>query len=122
MLMLSATKKLLYYELWQSKFIGLHGWAMFSLVGLLLSLMCYREKLPLTMKSCLYPLIGDCIFGWIGEVIDVISIMCTLFGVCTSLGIGARQVSMGLSLIDSSINSDDITLQVYSKSRMYFSL
>ena len=85
---------------------------MFSLVGLLLSLMSYREKLPLTMKSCLYPLIGDCIFGWIGELVDVISIMCTLFGVCTSLGIGARQVSMGLSLIDSSINSDDIKIQV----------
>lgn len=91
---------------------GLHGWAMFSLVGLLLSLMCYREKLPLTMKSCLYPLLGDCIFGWIGEIIDVISIMCTLFGVCTSLGIGARQVAMGLSLIDSSIDSYDIKLQV----------
>ena len=96
-------------------FKGLHGWAMFSLVGLLLSLMCYRENLPLTMKSCLYPLIGDCIFGWIGELVDVISIMCTLFGVCTSLGIGARQVSMGLSLINSNINSDDITIQVKIK-------
>ena len=74
--------------------------------------MSYREKLPLTMKSCVYQLIGDCIFGWIGELVDVISIMCTLFGVCTSLGIGARQVSMGLSLIDSSINSDDIKIQV----------
>ena len=67
------------------------------------------------MKSCLYPLIGDCIFGWIGELVDVISIMCTLFGVCTSLGIGARQVSMGLSLINSNINSDDITIQVKIK-------
>ena len=94
---------------------------MFSLVGLLLSLMCYREKLPLTMKSCLYPLLGDFIFGWIGEIIDVISIMCTLFGVCTSLGIGARQVAMGLSLIDSSIDSDDIKLQVRSsKSKTFF--
>ena len=103
-----------------SIFSGIHGWAIFSLVGLLLSIMSYREKLPLTMKSCFYPLIGDGIFGWMGDFVDVFSIMATLFGVCTSLGIGARQVAMGLSLIDSSIDSDDIKLQVrISKSNIF---
>ena len=74
--------------------------------------MSYREKLPLTMKSCFYPLLGDNIFGWIGDFIDVFSIIATLFGVCTSLGIGAKQVAKGLEIIHTSINAEDTTLQV----------
>ena len=74
--------------------------------------MSYCEKLPLTMKSCFYPLIGDAIFGWIGDFIDVFSIMATLFGVCTSLGLGARQVAKGLSVLSSSIDAESIPLQV----------
>ena len=93
-------------------FSGIHGWAIFSMVGLLLSLMSYREKLPLTMKSCFYPLIGDGIFGWIGDFIDVFSIMATLFGVCTSLGIGAKQVAKGLAVLHAGIDAEDTTLQV----------
>ena len=92
--------------------LGLHGWAMFAVVGLLLSILAYRENLPLTMKSCFYPLIGDCIFGWIGDVIDVISILATLFGVCTSLGIAARQVNMGLYVVFPTVDSENTTIQV----------
>ena len=66
----------------------------------------------MTMKSCFYPLIGDRIFGWMGDVIDVVSIMSTLFGVCTSLGLGARQLNFGLSIIIPEIVPDDITIQV----------
>ena len=66
----------------------------------------------MTMKSCFYPLIGDRIFGWIGDLIDVLSIMSTLFGVCTSLGMGARQLNFGLSLMSDSIAADDILVQV----------
>ena len=93
-------------------YTGLHGWAMFAVVGLLLAILAYRENLPLTMKSCFYPLIGDCIFGWIGDVVDVISIMGTLFGVCTSLGIASRQVNLGLSILNSSIDPSSVTIQV----------
>ena len=93
---------------------GLHGWAMFAVVGLLLGVLAFREDLPLTMKSCFYPLIGDCIFGWIGDVIDVISILATLFGVCTSLGIAARQVNMGLYVVFPSVDSENTTIQVGS--------
>ena len=93
-------------------FLGIHGWAIFSLVGMLLAIMSYREKLPLTMKSCFYPLIGDGIFGWVGDFVDVFSIMATLFGVCSSLGIGAKQVAKGLSVIISSLDPENVTLQV----------
>lgn len=91
---------------------GIHGWIVYSLVGLLLGLLTYREGFPMTMKSCFYPLIGDRIFGWMGDVIDVTSIVTTLFGVCTSLGLGTRQLSKGLMLINPSIPGDDIAFQV----------
>jgi len=91
---------------------GIHGWIVYSLVGLLLGLMVYRENLPMTMKSCFYPLIGDRIFGWMGDLIDVVSIMTTLFGVCTSLGLGTRQLNAGLHMVNSDIPADDVTIQV----------
>ena len=94
------------------RFSGIHGWIVYSLVGLLLGLMAYRENLPMTMKSCFYPLIGDRIFGWMGDMIDVVSIMTTLFGVCTSLGLGTRQLNAGLHMINSDIPADDTTIQV----------
>ena len=93
--------------------LGFSDWAMISLVGILLALMCYRQNLPLTMRSCLYPLIGDCIFGWIGDVVDVVSIMASLFAVCTGLGIASRQVNLGLSIIKPSIDPSNLTIQVY---------
>ena len=93
-------------------FSGIHGWIVYSLVGLLLGLMAYRENLPMTMKSCFYPLIGDRIFGWIGDLIDVVSIITSLFGVCTSLGLGARQLNAGLNMINSNIPADDTMIQV----------
>eukprot|EP01048_Picozoa_sp_COSAG05_P030984 COSAG05_NODE_11060_length_533_cov_0.516129_1_plen_151_part_01 len=58
--------------------------------------MSYRWGLPMTMKSCFYPLIGDAIFGVIGDFIDFLSVLTTLFGVCTSLGLGTSQLAQGL--------------------------
>ena len=91
---------------------GIHGWIVYCLVGLLLALMTYRENLPMTMKSCFYPLIGDRIFGWIGDAIDVISVMTTLFGVCTSLGLGTRQLNTGFNIVNPEIDSDNTGYQV----------
>ena len=67
---------------------GIHSWIVYCVMGLILAHMSYRENLPLTMKSCFYPLMGDRIFGWMGDFIDLMSILATLFGVCTSLGLG----------------------------------
>ncbi|TRY68223.1 hypothetical protein TCAL_12618 [Tigriopus californicus] len=91
---------------------GIHGWIVYSLVGLLLALLAYRENLPMTMKSCFYPLLGDRIFGWMGDLIDVVSIITTLFGVCTSLGLGTRQLNVGLTMLNSDIPADDLTIQI----------
>jgi choline-glycine betaine transporter len=54
---------------------GVHGWIIYCLIGLLLGLISFREDLPMTMKSCFYPLIGDRIFGWIGDLIDILSVL-----------------------------------------------
>ena len=82
---------------------GFHAWAVYTTVGLLLALMAHKEGLPLTMKSCFYPLIGEKIFGWPGDMVDILSVFATLFGVCTSLGIGTLQINEGLHLINSDI-------------------
>jgi len=82
---------------------GLHGWVVYTIVGLLVALMAHREGLPMTVKSCFYPLIGEKIFGWPGDLVDVLSVIATLFGVCTSLGLGTIQINEGLHLLNPNI-------------------
>ncbi|QBI18434.1 hypothetical protein ER308_01855 [Egibacter rhizosphaerae] len=74
----------------------MHAWAIYIVVGLALCYFAYRRGLPLAMRSAFHPLLGDRIFGWPGDVIDVLAIVGTLFGVATSLGIGATQINAGL--------------------------
>jgi len=88
---------------------GLHGWVVYTIMGLLLALMAYREGLPMTLKSCFYPLIGDKIFGWPGDLIDTLSVIATLFGVCTSLGLGTIQINQGLHILNSDIEVSNKT-------------
>jgi len=75
---------------------GLHGWAVYAMIGLCLAYFGFRHNLPLTIRSALYPLIGDRIYGPIGHTVDVIAVLGTLFGVATSLGFGVSQVNAGL--------------------------
>ena len=79
---------------------GIHGWIPYVLIGALMGLLSYRRGLPMTMRSCFYPLWGKQIEGWRGDIVDILSIMCTLFGVCTSLGLGVRQLNRGLIRMD----------------------
>ena len=82
---------------------GIHGWIVYVVVGLLLAFLSYRKDLPMTISSCFYPLLGDRIYGWMGEFIDVLSVVCTMFGVCTSLGLGAIQLNTGFQRLNSNI-------------------
>jgi choline/glycine/proline betaine transport protein len=75
---------------------GLHAWAIYAIVGLMLAFFCYRHGLPLTLRSALYPLIGERIYGPIGHAVDVFAILGTVFGVATSLGLGVAQINSGL--------------------------
>jgi len=82
---------------------GIHGWIVYVVVGLLLAFVGYRKGLPMTLRSCFYPLIGDKVYGWIGDATDIMSVVCTMFGVCTSLGLGAMQLNTGFRRLNSSV-------------------
>jgi choline/glycine/proline betaine transport protein len=75
---------------------GIHPWGIYALVGLSLAFFAYNRGLPLTIRSVFYPLLGDRIYGVWGNIIDILSVLATLFGLATSLGLGVKQVSSGL--------------------------
>jgi choline/glycine/proline betaine transport protein len=78
---------------------GLHAWAIYAIVALVLAYFSYRHHLPLTLRSALYPLIGDRIYQWPGHLVDVFAVVSTVFGVATSLGLGASQVNAGFNYL-----------------------
>jgi choline/glycine/proline betaine transport protein len=78
---------------------GLGPWAVYAVLGLSLAYFGFRHNLPLTVRSALYPLIGDRIHGWMGNFVDVLAIFGTMFGVATSLGLGVLQVNAGLNMV-----------------------
>ena len=75
---------------------GLHPWAIYVVVGMSLAYFSYRKDLPLTIRSALYPLIGERIYGPIGSAADILAIFGTIFGVATSLGLGVQQMATGI--------------------------
>lgn len=76
---------------------GLHAWSIYAIVGLTLAFFSYRHGLPLTLRSSLYPLIGERIYGPIGHAVDIFAIIGTVFGIATSLGLGVAQINSGLN-------------------------
>ncbi|WP_417335083.1 BCCT family transporter [Halobacteriovorax marinus] len=78
---------------------GLHAWAIYSTLAVILAYFCYRKELPLLPRSAFYPIIGDKIHGRIGDMVDVFAIIGTMFGVATSLGYGVTQVNAGLNYL-----------------------
>ena len=78
---------------------GFHGWAVYVMIGLCLAYFGFRKKLPLTLRSALYPVIGDRIYGPIGHAVDLLAVFGTVFGVATSLGLGVSQMATGLNFL-----------------------
>lgn len=76
---------------------GIHPWAIYAIVGLGLAFFSYNKGLPLTIRSLFYPLIGNKIYGWWGNIIDILSVLATMTGLATSLGLGVSQVNAGLN-------------------------
>ena len=76
---------------------GLHAWGIYAVVGLALAYFAYRHGLPLSVRSALYPLLGDRIHGGAGHAVDIFAVFGTMFGVATSLGFGILQVNAGLA-------------------------
>lgn len=78
---------------------GLHAWAIYAIVALILAFFSYRHGLPLTLRSSLYPIIGERVYGPIGHAVDVFAVIGTIFGIATSLGYGVLQMNSGLNVL-----------------------
>lgn len=78
---------------------GIHAWAIYGIVGLALAYFTYRYRLPLSLRSCFYPLLGDKIKGKWGNFIDVFALCSTFFGITTTLGFGVVQINSGLQTL-----------------------
>ena len=78
---------------------GLHPWAIFGVVALAMAFFSFNKGLPLVTRSIFYPLLGEKCWGWQGHVIDTIAAFATVFGLATSLGLGALQATGGLHFV-----------------------
>ena len=78
---------------------GLHPWAVYAVVALGLAFFSFNRGLPLTMRSVFYPIFGEATWGPLGHIIDVLAVFATIFGLATSLGLGATQALGGLNYL-----------------------
>lgn len=76
---------------------GLHAWSIYAVVGLAIAFFAFNKKLPLSIRSIFHPLLGSKIHGWMGDLIDVLAVVSTLFGLATTLGLGVQQIAAGLN-------------------------
>lgn len=84
---------------WTLFHYGISGWGMYALMGIALAFFSYRMNLPLSVRSALYPLFGNRIYGPLGHGVDLAAVLGTIFGIATSLGIGVVQLNFGLKLL-----------------------
>ena len=75
---------------------GISAWATFVIIGLAMGIIVYRKKMPALISSCFYPILGDKIYGPIGKLIDIITLVASLFGMATTIGLGTMQLSAGI--------------------------
>ncbi|MBB1273232.1 MULTISPECIES: BCCT family transporter [Psychromonas] len=76
---------------------GIHGWAIYAIVALSLAFFAYNKGLPLSIRSVFFPIFGDRAWGWLGHIVDILAVLATLFGLATSLGLGAQQATSGIN-------------------------
>jgi BCCT family betaine/carnitine transporter len=89
---------------------GLEGWAVYAAVGLSLGIFSYNLGYPLTLRSAFEPILGERVWGAWGHAIDTAAVFATLFGLTTSLGLGAGQVAAGLHEIFGITPSPTVTV------------
>ena len=78
---------------------ALHPWSIYALLALGLAIFSFNKGLPLTIRSIFYPLFGERVWGWVGDIIDTLAVISTVFGLATSLGYGASQAATGLNFL-----------------------
>ena len=90
---------------------GIHAWAVYGTIALALAYFGFRYKLPLALRSCFYPLLKEHINGKLGDFIDIMALLATLFGIITTLGFGASQLGAGLHQLGW-ISENSFSLQI----------
>lgn len=78
---------------------GLHPWAIYTMVGMCLAYFQFRKQEPGLISASCKPLLKGYAKRLPGQTIDIIAVFATVFGVATSLGFGAIQISGGLSYL-----------------------
>ncbi|RZS43048.1 choline/glycine/proline betaine transport protein [Herbihabitans rhizosphaerae] len=84
---------------WTMFHYGVTGWAMYALMGMALGYFAFRHRLPLSIRSALYPVIGKRIHGRAGDTAELAAVIGTIFGIAVSLGIGVVQLNYGLKFL-----------------------
>ncbi|WP_045222929.1 glycine betaine uptake BCCT transporter [Desulfonatronum thioautotrophicum] len=99
---------------------GLHPWAIYIVMSLGIAYFSFRRGMPPLISSCFYPMLGDRIYGPIGHFIDILAVFATIFGIATSLGLGAIQINSGLEHLYGLPSSTTVTLLIILGTTMLF--
>ena len=91
---------------------GLHPWAIYAVIGLALAYAIHRRGRPISIRWALEPILGERVKGWMGDLVDILAIFGTVFGVATSLGLGVQQIASGLKSIGILDSTDNTTLVI----------
>lgn len=76
---------------------GLSAWAAFVVIGIVMGIVMFKKGLPALISSCFYPILKDQTYGPIGKMIDIVTLVATFFGMCTTIGLGVMQLAAGLN-------------------------
>lgn len=101
---------------------GLHPWAIYITMALAIAYFSFRRDMPPLISSCFFPLLGSRIHGAVGYAIDVLAVFATVFGIATSLGMGALQISSGLAQVTPLTDSPGLTLAIIGVTTVLFML
>ena len=88
------------------------GWTFYTMVAVCMALATHRFHLPFTARSCFYPILHHYTWGWLGDVIDAMTIVISIGGISTSMGLGAAEIVVGLihlGFVDKYIRLDQMS-------------
>lgn len=74
---------------------GPHAWAIFGVFGLGVAYSTHVRGNTGLVSPILKPLFGEAMNRWPGKIVDIFAVIATLFGTCTSLGLGASTIAEG---------------------------
>ncbi len=78
---------------------GMHAWAIYAVMGLALAFASFNRGLPFLVRSTLHPVLGRFTWRWPGDLVDVLGVLATVFGIATSLAFGAQQAAGGIGFL-----------------------